>query len=254
MAHMFLNPAPSESCQSTLFFDFPYKHDGREEEYPADPAYAYGVEDNYRVGLPGIEETYGMLGSPPRHQAHPRMHESPNGVWDPKEVDQTLEIDSPLCVCCTARLSGSMVQMLDRPDYKCIVKFVAHAINENAPPITLGNIERSLEPIAPAETPPYNQWYWGGVSWYIDGQQKEMIFTAHIPEVEGQLLTPQGLGLLPERVYRLLVKWEFYDDENVRLNISGFDDALDFEVIGATHTPRETQQARVGRRGRSTSR
>ena len=74
-----------------------------------------------------------------------------------------------------------------------------------------------------------NVWYWNDPA-----TRNELLYTAHV------LVDPRAARLRPEQVYKLVCKWEFWDESGQRrerMPISGFNEAVGFEVISATQNP-----------------
>ena len=216
MPEMVVNPAPTIQASYLIAFDFPSPGAG-----DAPGSLAAG-NPNYNVGTPGQEEFYGPLGNPPKQQGHPSLRESPGPqVFDPQHQDQVLDINRDIRIEHTGRLSGTLVPLLVRPDYHAVIRMFAQSAM-SAANIPLGNITIPLSPVSNVKVP--NVWCWETVG-------SEMICTRLL------VVNPRTVNLASETVYRLISKWEFYDNSgifapSVRLPISGFDEAVGFEVTG----------------------
>ena len=170
---------------------------------------------------PAVEQLYGKLGTPPKEQGHPVLREygpEPEDPNIPPYLDQIVDIDRRVRVDYTARLSGSFVKFLTC-EYRSVVKMDAHPLTADGATIALcPPIHRSLT--AGANSP--NVWYWK------DATKDELIFTAQTT------FNPREVRLNAGHMYKLLIRWEFYDKQGARMPISGFNEAITFEVSKAT--------------------
>jgi hypothetical protein len=127
-------------------------------------------------------------------------------------------------------LSGSFVKSFAYiPGYVSIVKMhVVGLTNGDGTPVQI----YQLGPMAltPSPVKVANQWYWEDAA-----KEQELICTAHC------VLNPSDwkrLKLEPG-IYNLVINWEFWDKSNPekpkRLPISGFDEAVSFELSAATY-------------------
>lgn len=213
--HSFVNPLPDLRVRHLLQFD-----------YPAD-YHARGCLPNINIEAPGAEAMYGPLGTPPKQQGHPCIRERFPEAEDPRirpYQDQVLDIDRPIQINHTGRLSGSFVRYIAHDPYFSIVKvYVDPVAPAGGPPILLNENRERLTP----QTNAANVWYWNNPA-----SRNELMCTAHIV-----IPNPRAAGLRPEQVYKLVCKWEFWDysgQARERMPISGFDEAVGFEVIQAT--------------------
>jgi hypothetical protein len=99
----------------------------------------------------------------------------------------------------------------------------AHPLTTNEAPTLLYDREATLEP--QAETP--NAWYWRNAT-----TMAELLHTVRVN------VDPNQVNLKAEEVYKLVSKWEFWDtrreNDKRRMPISGFDDAVTFNVVSGT--------------------
>jgi hypothetical protein len=218
---MFVNPLPGLKVQNYLQFD-----------YPANPKdyWEYRAEDclpNINIEPPGLEQLYSKIGSPAMEQGHPCIREWPfPEEEDPKGrpyQDQVLDFDRQINIHHTGRLSGSFVKYIAHDSYFSKVKIYAHPIAPIAgTTVPLNEVTKSLTPAANSP----NVWFWKDPS-----TRNELLYTAHV------IIEPKKAGLKSETVYKLICKWEFWDHSGKieeRMPISGFDEAVTFEVISAT--------------------
>jgi hypothetical protein len=211
----FVNPLPDLRVRHLLQFD-----------YPAD-YHAPRCLPNINVEAPGAEAIYGLLGTPPKEQGHPCIREQRPEAEDPRirpYQDQVLDIDRPIQINHTGRLSGSFVKYIAHDPYFSVVKiYVDPVAPAGSPPIRLSQNQEKLKPQAQAP----NVWYWNDPA-----TRNELLYTAHVV-----IQNPRAAGLRPEQVYKLVCKWEFWDESGQRrerMPISGFNEAVAFEVIAAT--------------------
>lgn len=214
MPEMFVNPLPGLRADRIIQFDFP----SNDQRYRAP-----GTLMNYHTDHPAIEHVYGFLGTPPKHQGHPVVKEATPGAEDPTilaQQDQIVHLEQEMVIYHTGRLSGSFVNLLADDRFKSVVKLIA-VPETNEPSQILYEEEVDLAP----QPPDVNVWFYGGET------MKELLYTAQAQ------FKPEDKNLKAETVYRLLAKWEFWDytdpNNRQRMLISGFDDAVAFEVISA---------------------
>ncbi len=214
---MFVNPLPKLTADHLLQFDFPCD---AKDLYCAPTAYP-----NIDLSAPGIEQLYGMLGTPKKEQGHPFICEqTPVEQEDPTSQDQVIDIDRKAIICHTGRLSGSLVRFLACDHIQSIVKVVAQPLTSNGPVV---DIQRLTSVLAP-QTPANNVWFWKNPK-----TRDELLYTVYVN------FDPCKVGLEAENVYKLILRWEFYDlggNCKERLPISGFDETVSFEVISQTVT------------------
>jgi hypothetical protein len=210
----FVTPLPQWRVHHLLQFDFPAEY------------HAKGTLPNIKVEPPAIEEMYGKLGTPPMEQAHPSILEYRPGYADAKSAShqfQTLEIDHTIQISHTARLSGHFVKYIAKSQYHSLVQIYAFPIAPSVgSPITLYNEDRRLE----GRTDGPNAWYWKDPD-----ARMELIHTAQA------IIDPKEKGFQTEQIYKLVCKWAFWDCSGTakeRMPISGFDEAVTFEVIQKT--------------------
>jgi hypothetical protein len=211
----FVNPLPGLNVRHLLQFDF-----------PADYC-AANTKPNINIAPPGIEEMYGKLGTPPKEQAHPFMREWPKPEPEDPSIpplqDQTVDIDRKVEISHTARLSGTFVKYIANSPYHSVVDFYAIPIAPGSgSPISLFHKEQALTPMSNAP----NVWYWAPPN-----SRTELLYTAQV------IFDPKQARLVSEQVYKLLCKWAFWDHSGTskeRMPISGFDEAVTFEVIQRT--------------------
>ncbi len=218
---MFVNPLPGLRVQNFLQFDYPCNPENYWEYR------AKNCLPNINIEPPGLEQLYNKIGNPRMEQGHPCIREWPWGEeedprWRPYQ-DQVLDIDREINIDHTGRLSGSFVKYIAHDPYFSIVKFFAHPIAPTGgSTLTINETTRSLTPAA--ENP--NVWFWKDPS-----TRNELLYTAHIT------FDPKKAKLESETVYKLICKWEFWDQSGgaqERMPISGFDEAVTFEVISPT--------------------
>jgi hypothetical protein len=266
MTTLFVNPAPDQTIERYLGFDFPCSQIGVGVEQPpsapgttgycpfVNPATglppAYG---NVNLRSPGIESLYGRLGTPRREQGHPFIKESPNEPEDPPArpvgYDLIVDIDHGIQINHTARLSGSFVDLLASKPFLSTVIATATPTDSNGHSVRLGKFVNWLEP--QAEGP--NVWFWRNPG----ASTSELLFTAHIYIPNPTRIQVDGAvnSLTAEAIYKLVFQWKFYkwvgnapapvdppDPETTpnatqRMGISGFDEATSFEVIRKTMGP-----------------
>ena len=253
MPEQFVNPLPSMQVSGLISFDFPCIDPPTGSIYVEQPSPAVNSNTyvafssnnkpfgNVNLRRPAIEELYGLLGNPPRQQGHPFMKE-----WDPLEPedptagvhhDQILDIDRGFQINFTGRLSGSFIQwMVGRPAFSTIeVSAVAMTpVAAFTPSISLVRHSNWLDP--QAEAP--NVWYWR-----MGVQDKELMFTSHVRDQANRFFQA-------ETMYKLVYQWKFWKYTGAapypanppaapgagvaRLGVSGFDEAISFEVSSAT--------------------
>jgi hypothetical protein len=217
---MFVNPLPNLKASHLLQFDYPADK-AKPEDYVAPK-----LTPNINIEALGIEQMYGLLGTPSKEQGHPCLYEVfPGEAEDPTVApyqDQIIDIDREAIICHTGRLSGSFVRFLACDHIKSIVKVVAQPLTSNGNVVQIATLNSTLEPKAPAA----NVWFWKNPA-----TRDELLYTAFVK------FDPCKVGLLAENVYRLILRWEFVDTgikPNERLPISGFDETVSFEVINRT--------------------
>lgn len=224
MPTQFVNPSPNMPLSHMLAFDFPVL----ENEYRAASCLA-----NINLRAPVTEKLYGKLGDPKQEQGHPCIREfglaGQLGIEDEDPgiepyQDQVVDIERGIKIDHTARLSGSFARYLACDRFYSKVRMFAHPLAPaEGNPVLLYEKVVSLEP---ATNGP-NVWFWK------DASRKELLYTAHAEVIAREKLDQ-------EQVYKLITKWEFYEkiDEQrgERMPISGFDEAVTFEVIGEAQT------------------
>jgi hypothetical protein len=246
---------------SLISFDFPCadmppRQIGVEQPSPAvgsdtyvaysDPA-DHQVWGNVNLRGPVTEALYGQLGNPEREQGHPFIKE-----YDPEQEDPTLghhgevyhdqivDIDRGIQINHTGRLSGDFSTVFaSKPFFTTIIVSavaVAPVVAATAS-IRLASFNNWLAP--EAEAP--NVWYWRKG----DPNTHELMFTSDVR------LGPDSSNFEAEAVYKLVFGWKFWkytgavapDDppdpevggDFIRLGISGFDEAIAFEVSSQTY-------------------
>ncbi len=249
MPEQFVNPSPKLKVEGFLFFDFPCEYVGEgvakaPQAINSGSYSAVGCFGNVNLEAPVGERLYGPLGNPPKEQGHPFMKEyDPRGIIgreaeDPVGHDQIVDIDRGIQIDHTGRLSGSFVEAIASKPYfsQVVVSAVSVApVGPHTASIQLDTIRTWLEP--QPEGP--NAWFWRhGTTTH------ELLFSAHL-----RIDAPRRLRLMSESVYKLVYQWKFYKyigsvpypdnapdprRNSERLGISGFDEAMAFEVIGQT--------------------
>lgn len=216
MPSSFVNPLPDLSISKYFLFDFPADYRAK------------GALPNINIEPPAVEEIYGRLGTPPKEQGHPCFRELPPEAEDPKGPlnkyhDQIVDIGNQVRIDHTARLSGTFVRYLACGNFKSRVRMSAHPLTSN------GGVVELRPPITSALTPGTNApngWFW------VDAEARnELLFTAQAT------FLPEQVGLRAGNLYKLIVRWEFWDYNTSpaeRMPISGFDEALAFEVSEPT--------------------
>ena len=214
---MFVNPLPQLKVSHLLLFDFPADY------------HAKDTLENINIEPLGIEQIFGKLGTPPKEQGHPLIKEVRPELEDPTVSpyqDQTLDIDRKILINHTGRLSGSFVRYIAHDECASIVKLYATPVApETGSPLQLHQHQQPLTP----QTEAPNVWYWRNAA-----ARNELLYT-----VKAEFY-PKEKGLKPEQVYKLICKWEFWDQSRThaeRMPISGFDEAVTFEVIETTQNP-----------------
>lgn len=210
----FVTPLPQLRVDHLLQFDFPAEY------------HAKGTMANIKVEPPAIEEMYGKLGTPPMDQAHPSILEYRPGYEDSKNGShqfQTLEINRSIQISHTGRLSGNFVRYIAKSHYHSIVQIYALPIAPSiGNPIPLYNEDRKLEGRNDAP----NMWYW-----------KDPVACMELIHTAQAIIDPKEKGFQTEQIYKLVCKWAFWDYSGTskeRMPISGFDEAVTFEVIQKT--------------------
>lgn len=261
MPTQFVNPAPNQRVERYFSFDFPCAGIGEEVEQPpasaglqgycpyvntAPPAYG-----NVNLRATATEALFGKIGYPKKEQGHPFIREKYPESEDPDEfggvgLDQTVDIDRGFFVDHTGRLSGSFIELLASKPHFSVVEVSAAA--SGAADIPLARLINWLEP----ESEDANVWYWR-----VPDARNELLYTAHVViEDPTNIIVDGNAGkLISETVYHLTFKWKFYKwigngaapdtppdprknpKAAQRLGISGFDEAMRFEVIGGTEGP-----------------
>ena len=263
MPEQFVNPAPNQKLEKYFSFDFPCGIDGENVEAPpvaagqqgycpfvtvAPPAYG-----NVNLRAPVTESLYGKLGNPRKEQGHPFIREIRPEGEDPAapDLDQTVDIDRGFFVDHTGRLSGNFVELLASKPHLSVVVATAIPMSPVGPhsvSIPLGRFVNWLEP--KSEGP--NVWYWR-----VPTNKTELLYTAHvvIPDPQNIEVDGKTYSLQAETVYKLTFQWRFYKwlgagappkaapdpakEPRIvqRLGISGYDEAMSFEMIQGTHGP-----------------
>jgi len=210
--HMFTEPN-QQSTNHVLIFDFPVGY------------HATGTRPNQDYNqTPAKEALYGLVGVPAKEQGHPHISEEfPPEAEDAASQDQIVDADRRIVICHTGRLSGSFAQYLAHDGYVSRIKVYAHPLTGGGAPILLHthNVDLQPQPQAP------NVWYWRNPATLA-----ELLQSVRVDVDAG------AAGLDREEVYKLVSKWEFWDvrrpGNERRMPISGFDDAVSFNVINAT--------------------
>lgn len=240
MPEMFVNPAPGMTVQRFLSFDFPCKDPGEGVELPGPPG-GYrstgGAYGNVNLHAPGIEQLYGPFGVPALEQGHPFMKELPAEAEDPATLDLVLDIDQKIQINHTGRLSGSLVRLLASKPQFSTIEASALAVAPVDPTTSSIVLFSRSDWLTPQPEAP-NVWFW-----LAGSTSHELLYTVHA------VIDPRALDFDPEATYKLVMRWKFWrytgtpipaappatDDPKVeRLPISGFDEAIAFEVIRAT--------------------
>lgn len=209
---MFVNPLPDLRARHLLMFDFPADYR------------TLGVLPNINIAAPGIEQMYGLLGTPAKQQGHPVIKERPIEDEDPRTPpyqDQIIDIDQRAAIYHTGRLSGVLAKFLAQDRYESRIRFDALPLTIAGAPIPIRTINASLA----AQPESVNVWY------FRDATQQELMFHARV------FFNPASVGLTAGNLYKLTVRWEFWDKNstpNLRMPISGFDETVAFEVSEAT--------------------
>jgi len=226
----FVNPVPGISLNKWIGFDFPLATNVKEYQTIGCQKNVdlFGEVQKPSSEVPGHEAVYGRFGNPKRYQGFPCMGESVPEPEDPSGHDQIIDIDRPAYINHTARLSGSFVKSFAYiPGYVSIVKMhVVGLTNGDGSPVQIYQVPIALTPWAVKVA---NKWYWED-----SAKEQELICTVH------RVLNPGDwtqLGLKPG-IYNLIINWEFWDKSDPakpkRLPISGFDEAVSFELSAAT--------------------
>jgi hypothetical protein len=256
MPEQFVNPPHNMEAGSLISFDFPcvdMPPSGIGVEQPSqavgsDTYVAYcddhRIFGNVNLKAPAIERLYGKLGNPKREQGHPFMKEyddtEPEDPTANVHHDQIVDIDRGIQINHTGRLSGDFSPYFASKPFFSTITISAVAVAPVTPStasIQLQSFKNWLEP--QAEGP--NVWYWRKG----DPSTEELMFTSDV-----RIADPQTLGFEAEALYKLVYRWKFwkytatpYPDtppdpqagDVIRLGISGFDEAIAFEVSGETH-------------------
>ena len=129
-----------------------------------------------------------------------------------------LDINDDIVIDHTGRLSGTFVKFLASDQFSSVVRIFAHPETSNDSIIELPSLDVSLKPAA-AKNP--DVWFWDNPA-----TKTVLIMSRH-------LVVKASEYFKPENVYKLICKWEFYENTcpKERLPISGFDEAVAFEVI-----------------------
>lgn len=175
---------------------------------------------NVDPGTPLMEELYGKLGSPGREQGLPVIKETSPEPEDPKMkpyIDAILDINHPISIFHTGRLSGSMV--IELADNTHFSKVKVHAVPyKHGDAVRIFEEEKTLEP----KPQTANEWYWLS--------ENELVYTLSTTFRPTARETKLEVG----EVYRLLIEWEFSHlvAGRGRHNepFSGFDDSISFKV------------------------
>lgn len=231
----FVNPVPGISLRKWLGFDFPLATNVKEYQTPGCQKNVDLFGDSLKPTseVPAHEAVYGRFGNPKRYQGFPFVGENSPELdeGDPRGPDQIIDIDRPAFIDHTARLSGSFVKAFAHiPGYVSIVKMhVVGLTNGNGTPVKI--YELGPMALTPSPVKVANKWYWED-----SAKEQELICTVH------RVLNPGDwtqLGLKPG-IYNLIINWEFWDRSDPakpkRLPISGFDEAVSFELSAATYT------------------
>lgn len=217
----FVNPVPGIPIVKWLCFDYPVNYRTRN--------CLPNLEARFGPEKPAIEDVYGQLGVPAKSQGFPSMREYPYPeLEDPNLTpmqDQILDLDRDAVIDHTGRLSGSFVKYLVQDNHKSLVKMHVTSLTGGGNPILIW--ESGLVALVPVAQAP-NVWYWKDPA-----TRAEMVFTAqaHIEKSRWRALN------LKPGIYKLIVNWEFWDFKNngkERMPISGFCEALTFELSAGT--------------------
>jgi len=232
----FTNPMKGMSLDLMFSFDFPLPWDSTTNEYKT-PDCLRNVDLTQPAGspsseVPAHEAVYGLCGNPQRHQGFPCIYEVNPENEDPQLEpyhDQIIDVDRDSCFDHTGRLSGDLVDIFEgNPNYVSIVKMHIIPLTQgNGAPIEVYNEKVSL--VAAPEGP--NVWYWEDPS-----DQNELIYTAHLEVLANEW--GQYLGNLGPGIYKLIISWEFWDEEDQnnfkRLPMNGFDESMSFQLSDPT--------------------
>ncbi len=219
--HTFVNPLPGIPVFKWLCFDYPLGYRTRK--------CLPNIDLKYSSDKPVVEEIYGQLGVPARAQGHPCMREYPFPEAEDPYIrpyhDQIVDVDRATVFDHTGRLSGSFARYLVQANHKTIVRMHVVPLTDSGEPAEIWN-SGYVDLMPQAEGP--NVWYW-----HDSNTRKELIFTAHAIVEPGKWA---GLNLDPG-IYKLVINWEFWDfkgNQKERMPISGFSDAISFELSEPT--------------------
>ncbi len=227
---------------------------------PGIPGYvAYCAEHrvfgNVNLHPPGIEALYGPLGNPRLEQGHPFMREydpleqedPTKGLYGDVHHDQVLDIDRGIQINHTGRLSGSFVEFIaSKPFFSSVIASAVcvQPVTASTQSIRLKKFVNWLEP--GTEQP--NTWFWRPTTTTF-----ELLYTGDVRVDDPTQIPDSPVSFEPEAVYKLVLQWKFWkymggppypndppdpdasDSNCKRLGISGFDEAMAFEVVRETH-------------------
>jgi hypothetical protein len=258
MPEQFVNPSPKLGISGFLFFDFPCEEKSEGVAQVGVETYsAAGTFGNVNLTTPGIEQPYGKLGNPPRDQGHPFIKEyaaSSGAVEEAEDSnyvamegiihhDLVIDIDRGIQINHTGRLSGSFVEFVASKPYMSEVKVSAVSVTPSESGSASIQLATFINWLEPQKNAP-NVWFWKDDPCLT----RELLFTAHL-RIDDLTQISAGVGFKPEAVYKLVFQWMFwkftgpppYSDEPpedrellMRAPISGFDEAIVFEVKSAS--------------------
>jgi hypothetical protein len=259
MPVQFVNPVPHMEAGSILCFDFPCGDPQRPDISIEQPSFRVGsdtyvaysdpadhrVWGNVNLRSPATEALYGKLGRPAREQGHPFLKEFDLAEQeDPaSEVfhDQIVDIDRGIQINHTGRLSGDFATFFASKPFFSTILVSAVAVAPVQPATASIQLENFINWLTPMGEAP-NVWYWR-----MGIRDRELMFTADVRLAPGQVIFE------PEAVYKLVFRWKFWKytgadpapdtppdpagggTDFARLGISGFDEAIAFEVSSPTH-------------------
>lgn len=219
--HTFVNPVPGIPIWKWLCFDYPVDY--------RTPQCLPNLQPKFGPEVPAIEDIYGKIGVPAKSQGFPIMREYPYPEQEDPNIqpmhDQIIDIDRAAVIDHTGRLSGSFVRYLVQDNHKSLVKMYVDPLTNGGNPMLLW--DSGYVPLVPGSKAP-NRWYWNDPN-----TRQELIFTAHAQIEKSRW---QTLNLKPG-IYKLIINWEFWDfkqNSKERMPMSGFCEALTFELSDAT--------------------
>jgi hypothetical protein len=147
---------------------------------------------------------------------------------DPAIVDQIVDMDRGVQIDHTARLSGSLIPFMANNSFESEVEISVLPVTPIAGPAVAFQLANIVSPLAPGAPVP-NVWFWRPGT-----TTNELLFSAQVIIPAGQM---GSKGFKEEETYKLVYQWKFFHlspTGRQRMPVSGFDEAIAFQVIKRT--------------------